>query len=628
MQYIASGQTISIASSSNIGLTRHKPSLTQIHEAQINSASQWSMEESDHWDVYPATRPVHGNSASVPPPPARVYPAVSDFPALPKPEPHSGQRAGESWRQFLDRCQIIVTEKLKKEIQQQQQRHKSLLKVLDRGPVKSSTVYTWQKDDDTNFRIHTRIFKASSYDTWKSYHPDQHHFDPVFNEWDLCSEFGDPTENHEMAPDSDDNDDNLQYGVPLQTPGPAPSEARRKQILELNQTSRHILEEDVNDVYGSNEIKTTLSIPLIYFEHALEKCYGFSPPFSLNSPTPEPVLGQLNVLSDKQWTVLCKRYMQQPQQTNIPSYTRSLIECFTTSIASLNLVDHKPPSHHIWDIQSSHSKSIHPKMLMSPVGIQPIKIDDQTLYELKLNDQPLHLNVECHLLVSDAVTALQCIHEGWGPTLKDIAISLVSISVNFHIFKTPPTPRPCVPIVLHPPVLGYRNQNYTPTTGDYLKYVEIRNAVLKNLVVALLLLEEEFFDPSSVVNLDFSQNEHIVHYPTPSDECWETTLTEADEDILCRVYYIYTGKGKQTTQVSWWPKQNVWARKGLSTGYWTAQCEEWYQFGLKTILEGKAHLRNSTDWANSLSFQKQQTSEMIQNHEKAATMLLDSQYFP
>ncbi|GJJ15406.1 hypothetical protein Clacol_009682 [Clathrus columnatus] len=539
---------------------RHKPSLTQIRKAQINSASQWSMEESDHWDVYPATRPVHDNSASVPPSASKR------------------QRAGESWRQFLDRCQIIVTEKLKKETQQQQQRRESLLKVLDRGPVKSSTVYAWQKDDDTNFHIHTRIFKASSYDTWKSYRPDQRHFDPVFNEWDLCSEFGDPTENHEMAPDSDDNDDNLQYGVPLQTPGPAPSEARCKQILELNQTSRHILEEDVNDVYGSNEIKTTLSIPLIYFEHALEKHYGFSPPFSLNSPTPELVLGQLNVLLDKQWTVLCKHYVQQPQQTNIPN--------------------HKPPSHHIWDIRSSHLKSIHPKMLMSPVGIQPVKIDDQTLYELKLNDQPLHLNVECHLLVLDTVTALQCICEGWGPTLKDIAISLVSIGVNFHIFKTPPTPRPHIPIVLHPPVLGYRNQNYTPTTGDYLKYVEIRNAVLKQPRCRTALarggilwcLAMEVLDPSSVVDLDFSQNECIVHYPTPSNECWETTLTKADEDILCGVYYIYTGKGEQTAQVSWWPKQNVWARKGLSTGYWTAQCEEWYQFGLKTILEGKAHL--------------------------------------
>ncbi|GJJ11347.1 hypothetical protein Clacol_005579 [Clathrus columnatus] len=203
-----------------------------------------------------------------------------------------------------------------------------------------------------------------------------------------------------------------------------------------------------------------------------------------------------------------------------------------------------------------------------------------------------------YLLVSDAITALQCIREGWGPTLKDITISLASIGVNFHIFKTPPTPRPHIPIVLHPPILGYRNQNYTPTTGDYLKYVEIWNAVLKQPRCRTTLarggilwcLAMEVLDPSSVVDLDFSQNEHIVHYPTPSNKCWETMLTKADEDILCRVYYIYTGNGEQTTQVSWWPKQNVWARKGLSTGYWTAQCKEWYQFGLKTILEGKAHL--------------------------------------
>jgi hypothetical protein len=52
----------------------------------------------------------------------------------------------------------------------------------------------------------------------------------------------------------------------------------------------------------------------------------------------------------------------------------------------------------------------------------------------------------------------------------------------------------------------------------------------------------------------------------------------------------------RTSQSSWWPKQSTWIKSGFYVGYWTAQCEEWFQRRLNRILEGLEKPIPATKW--------------------------------
>ncbi|KIJ34741.1 hypothetical protein M422DRAFT_134740, partial [Sphaerobolus stellatus SS14] len=51
---------------------------------------------------------------------------------------------------------------------------------------------------------------------------------------------------------------------------------------------------------------------------------------------------------------------------------------------------------------------------------------------------------------------------------------------------------------------------------------------------------------------------------------------------------------------SWWPKPTAWGGSGLDVGYWSSECESWYQARIKLISEGTAPLRTVEQWKKSL----------------------------
>ncbi|KAF8177142.1 hypothetical protein K438DRAFT_1474962, partial [Mycena galopus ATCC 62051] len=52
----------------------------------------------------------------------------------------------------------------------------------------------------------------------------------------------------------------------------------------------------------------------------------------------------------------------------------------------------------------------------------------------------------------------------------------------------------------------------------------------------------------------------------------------------------------QKSQLSWWPKPNVWAAGNLYPGWWSPQCEEWYQRRLAQIEARTVKLLNPKKW--------------------------------
>jgi hypothetical protein len=76
--------------------------------------------------------------------------------------------------------------------------------------------------------------------------------------------------------------------------------------------------------------------------------------------------------------------------------------------------------------------------------------------------------------------------------------------------------------------------------------------------------------------------------------------------------------------MSWWPKQNIFLKSGLWPGYWSPQCEEWFQTRLSHIQEHRASLRTSTQWPKHLRYYKQKTVPFVLANAKASAAYLES----
>jgi hypothetical protein len=68
--------------------------------------------------------------------------------------------------------------------------------------------------------------------------------------------------------------------------------------------------------------------------------------------------------------------------------------------------------------------------------------------------------------------------------------------------------------------------------------------------------------------------------------------------------YCITGVGAQSADCSWWPKQRIWELCGLDVGYWSSDCETWFQSHLASIRQVGAQLKSSREWRKCLILTK------------------------
>lgn len=114
------------------------------------------------------------------------------------------------------------------------------------------------------------------------------------------------------------------------------------------------------------------------------------------------------------------------------------------------------------------------------------------------------------------------------------------------------------------------------------------------------------------------------------EEVWDDVLSEAELNLICGVYLQFTGEllipltltllyteetlagygtdtKNQTQDASWWPKTNSWRGSGLDAGYWTTQCEEWYQTRRAGIMANDAKtgaLMTPSVWRNKMKYSR------------------------
>jgi hypothetical protein len=83
------------------------------------------------------------------------------------------------------------------------------------------------------------------------------------------------------------------------------------------------------------------------------------------------------------------------------------------------------------------------------------------------------------------------------------------------------------------------------------------------------------------------------------------------------------------TELSWWPKASTWRNCGLNVGYWSEDCEAFYQRRLEEIRNGTAQLLTASQWRDRLRYKASHTAEFRNMMDNMSDMLLrgDSQYW-
>ncbi|KAF8239155.1 hypothetical protein L208DRAFT_1239390, partial [Tricholoma matsutake] len=159
-------------------------------------------------------------------------------------------------------------------------------------------------------------------------------------------------------------------------------------------------------------------------------------------------------------------------------------------------------------------------------------------------------------------------------------------------------PRPYVTM------LGYQPSGYMPHDCDYSSYEALRDKFLQTPQAWATLLKGGIiwhlsWDAVGVEaalgspSLQVFQTGH--HFFSEQAYLWDDELSEDELNLICSIYKVFTGSGKQDSHQSWWPKPNAWEKCSLNIGQWTDKCETWFQICLEKIQSGDAQPKNGQE---------------------------------
>jgi hypothetical protein len=147
-------------------------------------------------------------------------------PSVPPPVRNSGQRHGETWREYLARMEEKREERLAvgtyaaRQVMLSREEAQRTHQLPGRGSS-APVVWHWDEDDDTGFRIRTRVDRAQVPDIWEQYTNSQRRFNSLLNEWDICTEL-DPEAEPEDIDDGYGAFDDMRVDTPTRAPTPLP----------------------------------------------------------------------------------------------------------------------------------------------------------------------------------------------------------------------------------------------------------------------------------------------------------------------------------------------------------------------------------------------------------------------
>jgi len=258
------------------------------------------------------------------------------------------------------------------------------------------------------------------------------------------------------------------------------------------------------------------------------------------------------------------------------------------------------------------------------------------------------------VMLHDAATVLECFRQSIA--LADMIRFLFLNGQPFRTFLpknliSQPQPER----VQLSPTPGHYAPKYKPGLHEYRYYEQLRkefcslphaHAALERGNIIWRLAMDSIGAPAEEIICDGPSQQALTHGshvqdPESSDQMWSDDLSEAEMDVMCGVYKVFTGEcpvllchqlyfnrhlgnKNQVASLSWWPKEGVFINSGLWPGYWLHSCEDWFQTQYNHIVE--QHLKHgipriSNHWQNSLKLEKRVKQLRIANIAVAAQYL-------
>ncbi|KAJ7163645.1 hypothetical protein C8R46DRAFT_1221064 [Mycena filopes] len=549
----------------------------------------------------------------------------------PEPEKNSGQKRGEDPQSFFARRKTRNDELTRRETDQMRgkrlQREAAAATGAPPGK-KGPSVFIWEEEN--GFYIRRSITRSEAADMWDAYTPAQRIYDGFHNQWDLCTALAPdegPPENdmdNDAGPDDDvfpEASDIPNTLLPAEAPGPPETEKDLKRAHDLDDLEHgHVS----NDDDGDSPYEPYHDISDIPRQR-----FGFCPPIAPSTyRTPVDRDTCYKALGDSKWPSLKAEYEHLP----------SLLAYLLHGVESINeipreLLDLRQDDADISSL-SNWVFSIHIEHLISSDDSELGR--KKTYYVLRPTDPDPD---DLYIVLSSAVTTLQIIRMGWGPDLREVVTHLVEYGIEFRLcIQEEPSNNPSPPRWTGYTGLGFRKQNYSATPVDYHVYQALRDNFLESPRGRLAL------QAGGIVGrlARFAVNTNVACLGPTQDALWtgvrlwdgessmaywDNLLTEDEINLICGVYEVGTGRvkkatdEKQTSQISWWPKPFVFATSGMNTGWWSADCEQWFLQRQAKIEAGVAKLHTSKDWKSSIRFFTQPRKIATANEKICAEFL-------
>ncbi|KAG2108789.1 hypothetical protein BD769DRAFT_1365842 [Suillus cothurnatus] len=169
----------------------------------------------------------------------------------------------------------------------------------------------------------------------------------------------------------------------------------------------------------------------------------------------------------------------------------------------------------------------------------------------------------------------------------------------------PPSTR-CPLSELRTYLLRYFWPPFKAVYADYITYEQYRHkfmkedcaraALLHSGILWRLVLHSLGFDilPSVLIGISQDAVPFGQMLSLNGKTHFDDDLSEEEVDFICGTYYVYMNNGC-IEKLSWWPRPQAWAGSELDVGFWSSQCEDWFQKHLENIRQGVSRRCDSSD---------------------------------
>ncbi|CAK5284660.1 unnamed protein product [Mycena citricolor] len=493
---------------------------------------------------------------------------------FPPVEPHSGQHAGQSYIDFFARRKEANDRREQVETPAQRnrrlQREKNAEKKAAPGK-QGARVFKWDQVD--NFWVRRSITRVEAEDEWEDFADSQMVYDSHQNEWDLCKAL-DPHALPQYSDDGWDSDDSL----PCMRPYPPPSGPSQ---AVLSQSGPAQQPPDFSDDYDANlpqdlsaEVRSALNnidAVLAHFasyhaESSMEDSSWMTPAVDPADKHPARAILEYRVglVDDREKSfpeaLMAKStvaaYFLGNGTSSTPSWISDAARALLKALDKGKTLADMPPE--LFDLHNPELVDAMCKecgVIISLLeGISQVAYRSTGYNIVPKSADPL----KRELLLFNATTVMHIFRRHFK-TWSELIELLHDLGAPFEICVSAPTfgASSYNADLYRFAGLGVRPQGYIPSPQDLLAYWDLARRFLLSPRGRLAL------QAGGVIA-------HCLNRNAPS--------------------------GHQEKRVSWWPQPGTFFTSGLNVGWWTPDCEQWFQSVLKQMRENKAVVLNNGDW--------------------------------